>query len=148
MKLTITHLKAPWPVGAKVGDVLELPSVPVWALGKFKQADDDAEVTLVMPEAPAPSEQAAVVRDPLEELRAQAEAHFERMRADHTAELAELQGKLAAMAAERDQQAEELAAARAQLASSIEANGDKAQAEAEAQAAQERADASKKGKAK
>lgn len=45
-KHTITHLKAPWPSGAKVGDVIELASVPAWALGKCSPADDDAEVTV------------------------------------------------------------------------------------------------------
>jgi hypothetical protein len=45
MKLTITHLKAPWPTGAVVGDVIELASVPPWAVGKCALADDDAEVT-------------------------------------------------------------------------------------------------------
>ena len=34
MRLQITHLKAPWPAGAVVGDVLDLPEVPAWALGK------------------------------------------------------------------------------------------------------------------
>ena len=46
MKLTITHLKAPWPSGAVVGDVLDLPSVPVWAVGKCQPAGDDAELTI------------------------------------------------------------------------------------------------------
>lgn len=45
MKLTITHLKAPWPAGAVVGDVIELASVPAWAVGKCAPADDDATVT-------------------------------------------------------------------------------------------------------
>lgn len=47
MKVTITHLKAPWPEGSKVGDVvgLEGDSVPGWALGKCTPAADDAEVT-------------------------------------------------------------------------------------------------------
>lgn len=45
MKLTITHLKAPWPAGAMVGDVIELAEVPAWALGKCVPADDDATVT-------------------------------------------------------------------------------------------------------
>ena len=46
MKVTITHLKAPWPAGAGVGDVVDLEAaeVPAWALGKCKQADEDAEV--------------------------------------------------------------------------------------------------------
>ena len=46
MKLTITHLKAPWPTGAVVGDVIELASVPAWALGKCAPADDGAKVTV------------------------------------------------------------------------------------------------------
>ena len=41
MLLTITHLKAPWPEGTKVGDVIDLPSVPVWALGKCEPAAQD-----------------------------------------------------------------------------------------------------------
>lgn len=45
MKLTITHLKAPWPTGAVVGDVIELASVPAWAVGKCAPADDGAAVT-------------------------------------------------------------------------------------------------------
>lgn len=45
MKLTITHLKAPWPQGAVVGSVIELAAVPAWALGKCVPADDDAKVT-------------------------------------------------------------------------------------------------------
>ena len=47
MRVQITHLKAPWPDGAVVGDVLDLPAVPVWAVGKCKQVDDDAELTIV-----------------------------------------------------------------------------------------------------
>lgn len=46
MKLTITHLKAPWPTGAVVGDVIELASVPDWAVGKCAPADDGAAVTV------------------------------------------------------------------------------------------------------
>jgi hypothetical protein len=49
MKLTITKLKAAWPSGAKVGDVVELPEVPAWAVGKCEPAPDDAEVTAVFP---------------------------------------------------------------------------------------------------
>jgi hypothetical protein len=45
-KFTITHLKAPWPSGAKVGDVIELAHVPAWALGKCSPATDDAEATV------------------------------------------------------------------------------------------------------
>ncbi|OGB70468.1 MAG: hypothetical protein A2486_07300 [Burkholderiales bacterium RIFOXYC12_FULL_65_23] len=45
MKLTITHLKAAWPAGTVVGDVIELASVPAWAVGKCAPAGDDAKVT-------------------------------------------------------------------------------------------------------
>lgn len=51
MLLTITHLKAPWPVGAVVGDVIDLPSVPPWALGKCTAAPVGAVVTIAQPEA-------------------------------------------------------------------------------------------------
>ena len=55
MKVTITHLKAPWPAGAKPGDVCELPhsEVPGWALGKCVPAEADAEATLVFNIEPA-----------------------------------------------------------------------------------------------
>lgn len=48
MLYRITFLKAPWPAGAKVGDVLELASVPAWALGKCEPAGDDAVATIVV----------------------------------------------------------------------------------------------------
>lgn len=46
MHLKITHLKAPWPLGAVVGDVLDLPSVPAWAAGKCQIVGDDVELTI------------------------------------------------------------------------------------------------------
>lgn len=61
MKLTITHLKAAWPAGAVVGDVIELASVPAWAVGKCAPAGDDAAVTTAFKqiEVVADEEQAA-----------------------------------------------------------------------------------------
>lgn len=47
MLYRITFLKAPWPEGAKVGDVIELDHVPAWALGKCEPAGDDAVATIV-----------------------------------------------------------------------------------------------------
>jgi hypothetical protein len=46
MKVTITHLKAPWPPGAQPGDVVELVGdvVPAWAVNKCEPAADDAPV--------------------------------------------------------------------------------------------------------
>lgn len=46
MRLQITHLKAPWPPGAVVGDVLDLPAVPAWALGKCVHVGDDVALTI------------------------------------------------------------------------------------------------------
>lgn len=71
MKLTITHLKAPWPTGAVVGDVIELASVPAWAVGKCAPADDGATVTVgVVQAAPAVAKQEPSIDD----LREQAKA--------------------------------------------------------------------------
>lgn len=71
MKLTITHLKAPWPTGAVVGDVIELASVPAWAVGKCAPADDSATVTVgVVQAAPAVAKQEPSIDD----LREQAKA--------------------------------------------------------------------------
>lgn len=47
MLYVITHLKAPWPHGAVVGDVLDLEEVPAWALGKCKPAEEGAEASLI-----------------------------------------------------------------------------------------------------
>lgn len=46
MKVRITHLKAPWPQGAVVGDVLEVSEVAPWALGKCVEVGEDEEATL------------------------------------------------------------------------------------------------------
>ena len=67
MKLTITHLKAPWPAGAVVGGVIELASVPAWAAGKCAQAADDAVVTVGVAQA-APADAS------IDDLRTQAAA--------------------------------------------------------------------------
>lgn len=68
MKLTITHLKAPWPTGAAVGDVIELASVPAWAVGKCAPADDSAAVTVgVVQAAPADAKQDEPSADDLRE---------------------------------------------------------------------------------
>ena len=52
MKVKVTALKAPWPDGVKVGDVVSFDALPAWAVGKCVQAPDDAEVTAAV-EAPA-----------------------------------------------------------------------------------------------
>ena len=70
MKLTITHLKAPWPAGAVVGGVIELASVPAWAVGKCVPAADDAAVTVGVNPAVAAAESELSI----DGLRAQAAA--------------------------------------------------------------------------
>lgn len=57
MKVQITFMKAPWPLWAVVGDVVDVGEVmPAWALGKCVEVAEDAPVFVVNPaqeEAPA-----------------------------------------------------------------------------------------------
>lgn len=48
MLYRITFLKAPWPYGAVVGDVIDMDHVPAWALGKCEPAGDDAVATIAV----------------------------------------------------------------------------------------------------
>ena len=41
MLVQITHLKAPWPDGAQVGDTISFDVVPAWALGKCLEIEGD-----------------------------------------------------------------------------------------------------------
>lgn len=43
MLYKIKALKAPWPKGAKVGDVIDMPYLPAWAEGKCSVALDGAK---------------------------------------------------------------------------------------------------------
>lgn len=72
MRVRITHLKAPWPAGSGVGDVVDIPGaeVPPWAAGKCAPAvGEPAAEFLTNPE---PQVVAAV--DERDALRAQLEA--------------------------------------------------------------------------
>lgn len=73
MLYRITHLKAPWPAGAGVGDVIELASVPAWALGKCAPAGADAEATVSFA-APEPEGGQAPVAADREAMEAEAKA--------------------------------------------------------------------------
>lgn len=88
MRVRITHLKAPWPQVAVVGDVLDLPEVPAWALGKCVQVGDDVEITVG---GPTEDQSAA---------KAQADAEAAALEAEKKAaeELAEADAKAAAKA--------------------------------------------------
>lgn len=46
MKVRINVLKAPWPAGAVVGDVVEVASITPAFLGKCEQVSDDAPATV------------------------------------------------------------------------------------------------------
>jgi len=46
MLYEIKALKAPWPKGAKVGDVVDMPYLPAWAEGKCSIALDSAQATI------------------------------------------------------------------------------------------------------
>jgi hypothetical protein len=56
MKVTVTHLKAPWPQGVVVGSVVTLAAdaMPGWATGKCTPAAEDAEAGFTW-EPPAPA---------------------------------------------------------------------------------------------
>jgi hypothetical protein len=56
MKVVITNLKAPWPAGARLGDVVEVgDAVPGCLVGKCKPADQAAEAAhTYSPTLPAP----------------------------------------------------------------------------------------------
>ncbi len=48
MLYEIKVLKAPWPKGAKVGDVIDMPYLPVWAEGKCSVALDGAKADFTL----------------------------------------------------------------------------------------------------
>lgn len=66
MKLRITQLKAPWPQGANVGDVVEVdaPLVPAWAAGKCDQVGDDEVATVAYSEPQESKADPATVAKP------------------------------------------------------------------------------------
>lgn len=58
MRVKIEVLKAPWPVGAKVGDVVEIAGdrIPASLIGKCAGVSDDAPVTAAYPVAESAEE--------------------------------------------------------------------------------------------
>ncbi len=58
MKVIVTHMKAPWPEGVKVGDCVALAAevLPAWAKGKCEPAADGAEPVALWEPAAAPAE--------------------------------------------------------------------------------------------
>lgn len=53
MKVKIEVLKAPWPAGAKAGDVVEIAGdrIPASLIGKCASVSDEAPVTIAYPAA-------------------------------------------------------------------------------------------------
>lgn len=90
MKLQITHLKAPWPDGANVGDVVEftkLDEVPAWAVGKCLRAEAGAKVSLAatVPVKTPPDPAADLTKQ-----MNQADASIVALKAEHAEELKRL----------------------------------------------------------
>lgn len=113
MKVTVTHLKAPWPAGTVPGHVVELAGVdaiPGWALGKCTPAPDDAEAVsvwlspaaaaavaelVVNPASAAPADPDAAAADAAAVADAEAQAAAERPALEAEAAKASKRGKAA-----------------------------------------------------
>lgn len=105
MLYRITHLKAPWPVGAAVGAIIDLAApLPGWATGKCVPAPDAEAATVAFAE-PEP------VRDLAAELAA-AEAKL----ASAEAVAAEASAAIERLMAEADEREKALTALRADAA--------------------------------
>ena len=113
MKVRITKLKAAWPDGAKVGDVLELASVPAWAVGKCEVVGDEAVTDdgtgEALPTIEAINERVATAN--------RAAAGALQLAEEARAQLADAQAALQASTAEADELRKQLADAQAALAS-------------------------------
>lgn len=124
MKVRITKLKAAWPPGAKVGDVVELVAVPAWAVGKCEPAGDDAEVTLQFGTVEGDGSGQALpdlqgIEARIEQAnRAAADALA--LAEDARTQLADAQAALDASRAEADELRKQLADAQAALAKATE----------------------------
>lgn len=77
MLYEIKALKAPWPAGVKVGDVIDMPYLPAWAEGKCSVALDNAEADFVY--------------EPKEEIDDSGQAGAKKARGNQDRELAILQ---------------------------------------------------------
>lgn len=122
MKVTIQTLKAPWPEGAKVGDVVgfEGDTAPAWAVGKFTPAPDNAKVDHhYEPKAVTDVSGQTLSLAMAEEARARAnmDAAEEQARREHKASL---QQAVEDMRAERDQALQQRDAAQVDLAAALD----------------------------
>lgn len=121
MKVTITQMKAPWPEGAGVGSVVELPgsTIPAWAAGKCKPAEDDAEAAFTWtPPAPPPAP-----ATPAEKAAADSNAAILLDAAN--AALADMQQQLTTVTTERDAALARITVLEAELAAATKPKGSK-----------------------
>lgn len=152
MKVIVTHMKAPWPAGVKVGDCVALAAavLPAWAKGKCEPAADGAEPVALWEPAAAPAEP-----EPEPSPADIAQRHYEEaLQAIHLAEvrqqqaLEEVRQQLAAVAEQLQAaltQIEELKAAKPEAAP-VAAPQAAAEAPAQADPAPAPAPAPTKGK--
>ena len=124
---TIKHLKAPWPAGAVVGDVIEFEVLPGWAAGKCElggtqatvfaeqgTSGDDSGVALA-PVDPDAAKIAAAMADAEE----QASRERERIMAEQKATIENLIADVKAGLAQSQTLEQQLAAAKADLEASL-----------------------------
>jgi len=91
MKVQITHLKAPWPEGAKVGDVIDVngDAVPAWAIGKCRPAPGEEAAPAPAGEQVAQDQAAAI-----EALKQQANEAFRLQEQEHTDQVKQLRADI------------------------------------------------------
>lgn len=165
MLYEIKILKAPWPAGAKVGDVVDMPYLPTWAQGKCSVAVDGAEATIEFVEPVAADGVSRPLSESREEeaarmvehFRAQASEAIRRAQEASAAALADLHAKLDAANGDAADLRAQLDASQAHAAS-LQAKLDAAETDegkaaaavkaADEQAAAERAAAETKAKGK
>lgn len=121
MKVTIQTLKAPWPTGAKVGDVVafEGDTAPAWAVGKFTPAPDNAKADFHYEPRVAVGDGSGLALTPFEgELtRFSSATACEQERQEREAIIRQ---QLDDMQAERDQAVQQRDAAQADLAAALD----------------------------
>lgn len=131
---TIKHLKAPWPAGAKVGDVIEFAELPAWAAGKCElggtqptvfaeqQVSSDGAGTALAPVDPEQGKINAAMAEAAEQGRLERARIMAEQKATLEAQSKTIEDLIAdvkAGLAESKQLGEQLAAAKADLEASL-----------------------------
>jgi hypothetical protein len=108
MKVTITHLKAPWPAGAAIGDIVEVgDTMPGCFVGKCKEADKGAKADHVYQQVPlvvtAPASLSVGAGTAVQTVDADALKIAEKMLAEARTEADELRKAAERLTGERDE---------------------------------------------